>query len=151
MPKSATVRKKSGPTPGGDALRGEFARWLIDPHRSGSQRDWAEAHGVRAEALSVWRKHPDVRGVLANWREDLGPEVAVGMANLVRLSQSQKAADAVPAMRLLVDVFGLSAPQKTDQSVVTRVSYVEPGALARLSERLSARDELQARAGGVAS
>lgn len=39
-------------------------------------------------------------------------------------------------MRLLVDVFGIAAPHKVDHDVVTRVAYVEPGALAELSRRL---------------
>ena len=150
MPKSATVRKagkKPGPTPGGNAMREEFARWLIDPHREGSQRDWAEARGIRPETLSVWRKHPDVRAVLANWRADLEPEIGVGVANLVRLSQSPRAGDAVPAMRLVVDVFGIAAPKKLEHEVIERVAYVLPGALARHSERLEADGELAGQAG----
>lgn len=46
--------------PGGEALlsdlQSEFIDWLIDPNRAGTQKDWAEAHGITSMMLSRWKK-----------------------------------------------------------------------------------------------
>jgi hypothetical protein len=48
-----------------DALRMEFANWLITPERTpATQGEWASEHGVAEQTLSVWKNAPDVKAVL---------------------------------------------------------------------------------------
>jgi len=36
----------------------EYIEWLVDPHRVGTHKAWAEAHGLNDSTLRVWKKNP---------------------------------------------------------------------------------------------
>ena len=93
------------------ALRLEFAKWKM--LGDGSQRAWAEAHGVAEQTVSEWNDHPEVKGYLSSWREHLGAEVAMVARNMLRLALGG-GPQAVGAANWVAKVFGLEAPQKLD-------------------------------------
>lgn len=111
MPKKATPALKDAKSH--DALRIEYAEWLIDPDRTGTQEQWAEAHGVHFVTVSRWKKHPEVVGVLAAFRERLAGEFALAATNMLRLAKGD-GPQAVPAFRAIAEVMGMNAPQKLD-------------------------------------
>jgi RNA processing factor Prp31 len=50
------------------ALRMEFAEWTMNPF-GGTQRDWAEAHGLSEATLSRWKAEPDFVDLIKDWRQ----------------------------------------------------------------------------------
>lgn len=112
-------------------LRREFTNWLMDPDRAGTQEEWALEHGVAPSTLSVWKRHPEVRGALASWRESYKPDFAQVVDAMF---QKAKRGD-VQAARLLGDWLGENAPTKVDQTTrMTLADYLH----GRLSERVAA-------------
>lgn len=116
---------------GKPSLRMEFARWLIDPSRTGTQEEWAQEHGLAASTLSDWKRHPEVRGVLASWRESYRPDFGQVVDAMF---QKAKRGD-VQAARLLGDWLGENAPTKIDQTTRTTLADYLAG---RMSDRPAA-------------
>jgi hypothetical protein len=112
-------------------LRMEFAKYLTDPNRVGTQEEWARKHGVAASTLSDWKRHPEVRGLLSQWRETYKPDFAQVVDAMF---QKAKAGD-VQAARLLGDWLGENAPTKIDQTTRTTLADYLAG---RLSDRAAA-------------
>lgn len=97
------------------ATRAEYARWLMDPEKRGTQQQWAADHKVSEFTVSRWRHHPEVLGLLAAWRTNLTPEFAKIVANMIRLAMGT-GPQAVAAAKLCADVMGMNAPTKLDVS-----------------------------------
>jgi hypothetical protein len=108
-----------------DALRLQFAKWLMSPERAPrTQREWASEHGVAEQTLSVWKNAPDVKAVLESWRESFKPAFAEVVAAMF---EKAKRGD-VQAARLVGLWLGVEEQQKVEQQVA-RVAYVAPDAL----------------------
>lgn len=50
-----------------DALKREFAEYLMYPFH-GSQRQWAEDHGLNEATLSRWKADPEFSQLVKDWR-----------------------------------------------------------------------------------
>ena len=70
-------------------LRRQFALWLANPFREGTQAEWGAAHDVPAETLSRWLRRPEVREVLNlsrdRWKAAM-PVLAGAVARRVNLT-----------------------------------------------------------------
>lgn len=95
------------------ALRAEYADWLLDPERVGTQQEWALAHKVSEFTVARWKHHPEVQGLLAGWRARKGGEFALAAANMLRLALGD-GPQAVAAFKAIAEVMGENAPQKID-------------------------------------
>jgi hypothetical protein len=51
-----------------EALRKEFAEWLMYPLR-GTQAEWAKEHNVHESTLSTWKADPEFAALIKDWRE----------------------------------------------------------------------------------
>jgi hypothetical protein len=122
-----------------DALRVEFAKWLISPERAPrTQREWASEHGVAEQTLSVWKNAPDVKAVLESWRESFKPAFAEVVAAMFEKARRGD----VQAARLVGLWLGVEEQQRTEHQV-TRVAYVEPDALRAHVLRLEQKERAQ--------
>ena len=95
------------------ALRAEYADWLLDPERVGTQQEWALAHKVSEFTVARWKHHPEVLGLLAGWRARKATDFALAAANMLRLALGD-GPQAVAAFRAVAEVMGENAPQKID-------------------------------------
>lgn len=117
-----------------EALRVEFATWLISPDRQGTQRAWAAEHGIRdAATLSDWKKRPEIKLLITAWAESYRtawPDVVLAMH---RKAIGETTKGDVGAARLLGDWLGENAPQQIESTINQSVTYAEPGSLKRVA------------------
>lgn len=90
-----------------DALWQEYARFLLNPLRTQTDEQWAEAHGVNDKTLWRWRQHPEFRGLMAQWREPAKVVIPDILKALIK--RVKRTGDPIAA-RLLLEVIGEFKP-----------------------------------------
>lgn len=102
-----------------EALKGEFAIWYFDPDKSGSQKGWAEEHGVHPTTLSSWKAEDWFVAEQEKWKERLERHFGSIMYAAYKratdtdsFNQSQ-----IQAARFVADMLGKTPPKKIDARV----------------------------------
>lgn len=126
--KAALNPANNAPVP--DSTKTEYVAWLLDPDRSPrTQKEWAAEHGLHEVTVSRWRHDEYVIALLKRAADMLEPVWARVLATLVKIATDSDHIQAVQAARELGKLLGKYPSEKLTVETVTRVAYVDPGAL----------------------
>ena len=97
-----------------EELSHQFMLWYFDPHRTGTMKEWAEAHKLSQKWCSDQKKKPEFVAKMMEFRTTYREEGDEAIRNLIRFSHSPEPRVALPAIKILVEVMGYNAPQKVE-------------------------------------
>lgn len=127
------------PREGLTELQLEFIDWLLDPAKSGTQKQWAEDHGVSERALHFWKKD---KRFTDEW-EKRAAEAYGGMERLqsvldklYTVATEAEGDKAVKAIQLYLQYVDRYTPTKKIVREGTHVRDLTDEELARLGENV---------------
>lgn len=93
----------------------EFIEWLLDPSRQGSQREWAESHGIRVTTVGHWKKQRFFRDAWDKRALELngGPE---RVQNIIQAMYNKAMDGDVPAMKAYLAHVGRTTPKESSET-----------------------------------
>lgn len=116
----------------------EFIEWLCDPHKSGTQGQWAEDHNVAAETAARWKRQAKFREVWEKRAEEIYGGVT--RVNEVVNALFRKAIDGdVAAMKLYLQYTNKFTPTtKSERVTTTKLEEMSNDELAALADNVTA-------------
>jgi hypothetical protein len=97
-------------------IREEFYLWYFNPHKEGTQKEWAESHGCHPRSIINWKQRPEFLAKMEEFRKTYREEGDQALQNLFRFALSPEPRVAIPAIRIVVDVMGYASPSKVEVS-----------------------------------